>query len=275
MEEQALTFGAQKIEDSIVEIIPVCLTLSTKKTHAFLVRSALGQELYALTIIIATGSSPRKLGIPGEQDYWGKGVHTCPRCDALFYKGHDVAIVGGGDTAVEYAELLASYARHVTIIVRSPAMRAAARVKARLIDYDNITVLYHQRVAAVLGDAGKMVGLALEDVVTGEQSTLPVKGLFLAIGHEPSVNLVRSLVDLELTDHIRLRNRNQATSMEGIFSAGDVNDSDYRQAVVAAAQGAMAALDAVTDLHERGVTEHFIRHLRSMNLLFQGEKLAQ
>lgn len=273
LEEQAITFGAQKIEDSVVEIVPVNLKLSTKQTNAFLVRTTLGHELYALTIIVATGSSPRKLGIPGEQDYWGRGVHTCPRCDALFYKDHDVAIVGGGDTAVEYAELLAAYARHVTILVRSPVMRAAARVKARLIDYDNVTVLYHQRVTAALGDNGKMTGLALEDVVTGEQSTLPVTGLFLAIGHEPAVDLVRSLVELESTDHIHLTQRNQETSMPSLFSAGDVDDAVYRQAVVAAAEGAMAALDAVNDLHERGVTEHFIRHLRSMNLLFDYSKV--
>ena len=267
LEEQALTFGAQIIEDTVIEIVPTELLLFERATKAFLIKTHDGRTFYALAVIIATGSSPRTLNVPGEQDYWGNGVHTCPRCDALFYKGCDVAVVGGGDTAIEYAELLASYARHVTMLVRAPAMRATARLKSRLAGYENISILYYQRIIEIKGNGKKVIGVVMEDSKTGDQSFLPLSALFLAIGHEPTISLVRSLVTLMPSDHIYLAKRTQETSMPGIFSAGDVDDPMYRQAVVAEAEGAKAALDAVSYLHEQGITENMIRRLYSSNRL--------
>lgn len=272
LEQQAITFGAHLVHDSITEIVPTKVSLPMGIQAGFSVTTQSGETLCALAIIVATGASPRTLGVEGEQQYWGRGVHTCPRCDALFYKGKNVIVVGGGDTAIEYAEFLASYARQVTILVRAPLMRAAARLQSRLTDYDNVDVVYHQRVIRIVGENERVTHLAIEDVRTGEQSVLRTDALFLAIGHEPATNLVRSLVELTPTGHIYLAKRNQATSCNGIFSAGDVDDNEYRQAVVAGAEGAMAALDAVKYLHEKGITENCIRRLWSANRLLYPQK---
>jgi thioredoxin reductase len=267
LEEQALTFGAAIVEEVVTEIVPVTADILGEKASIFLVKTASGREVYALAIIIATGASQRRLEVPGEEEFWGNGVHTCPRCDALFYKGQDVAVVGGGDTAVEYAEMLAAYANKVIMLIHSPAMRANPHVESRLRKYGIIEVMYHQQVVKIMGTR-RMQGIELEDMRTGERSFLPIAALFLAIGHEPTTSLVSSLVDLTPTGHILLTKRTQETSYPGMFAAGDAADSRYRQAGVAAGDGIKAALDAVQYLHDQGMTEHVMRNLRSAGMLF-------
>jgi thioredoxin reductase (NADPH) len=198
-------------------------------------------------LIIATGASARYLGIPSEQSFMGKGVSACATCDGFFYKGEDVAVVGGGNTAVEEALYLANIARRVTVIHRRDKFRAEKILQQRLLGKDNVSVRWDNVLDEVLGDATGVTGVRIKHARTGAPEQLPVKGLFIAIGHTPNTAIFEG--QLEMKDgYIATRGGSEgnatATSVPGVFAAGDVQDHVYRQAVTSAGSGCMAALDA-------------------------------
>jgi thioredoxin reductase (NADPH) len=202
-----------------------------------------GDTIETRALIIATGASARYLGIPSEQALKGHGVSGCATCDGAFFKGRDVAVVGGGDTALADALYLARLCKGVTLIHRRDAFRGAKATVDRILATPNISVKWDSVVEEVLDVAAKTVtGVRLRNVKTGELSTLAVEGLFIAIGHTPNTALFKGLLDLDpagylVTDHGR-------TNVPGVFAAGDVQDSRYRQAVAAAGSGCVAALEA-------------------------------
>lgn len=211
------------------------------------------KEVEAQTVIIATGASAKYLGLPSEQRLRGGGVSACAVCDGFFYKGQDVAIVGGGDTAAEEATYLANICSNVTMLVRGDAMRASKAMQHRVNNTPNLEVRYNTQVEEVLGD--KIVeGLKILNSKTGEKETLKITGLFLAIGHTPNTALFKGQLDMDATGYILTQGKTTHTNKPGVFACGDVQDKVYRQAVTAAGTGCMAALDAERYLAEVGVS---------------------
>jgi thioredoxin reductase (NADPH) len=211
-----------------------------------------GKTIYAMTVIIATGASPRKLEIPGETEYWGRGVTTCAVCDAPFYKDKEVVVIGGGDSAVEEAIQLARYAKKITILVRKDKMRAAPSMQQLLKGYPHISVLYNIEPREVKGDGNEVTSVALYNSQTKQSEDYPASGVFLAIGHIPNSRIVKGKVPVDEHGYILLEGRTQQTPLKGLYAAGDVTDHRYRQAGYAAGQGIAAALDALAFLNEIG-----------------------
>jgi thioredoxin reductase (NADPH) len=245
MREQVKRFGVGFLADAVEK---VDLT-----TWPFQIVTEGGQNIHALSLIITTGANPRKLNIPGEDIYWGSGVTSCATCDAPFFKDEQVVVIGGGDSAVEEALQLAKYASHVTVLVRSNKMRAASRMQDRLREYKNVSVRYNLSPQEIIGDGTKVTGIKLCNTTTQEYSVMPINGVFLATGHDPSTKLFVDQIDLTTTNHIILDTRTQETSMPGVFAAGDVADNRYRQAIVSAGDGVKAALDAIHFLEDIGL----------------------
>ncbi|MDR3646613.1 MAG: thioredoxin-disulfide reductase [Candidatus Babeliales bacterium] len=208
----------------------------------------------ALSVIIATGSKPKTLQIPGEQEYWGKGVTTCAVCDAPFYKGKDVVVVGGGDSAIEKAMQLAPHAKLVTMLVRKDSFRASQAMQDRLKQINNIKVLYNQEVKNIYGDKEHVNEIELFDNKTKQLSKMRIDGFFLSIGHDPNTDLFKGKIDLDELGYVELEGRSQKTSVPGVFSAGDVDDHVYMQAVSSAGEGSKAAIDASNFLQSIGFT---------------------
>jgi thioredoxin reductase (NADPH) len=198
-------------------------------------------------LIIATGASARYLGLESEKQFMGKGVSACATCDGFFYKGQDVAVVGGGNTAVEEALYLSNIARHVTVIHRRDKFRAEKILQKKLLDKGNVTVRWNKVLDEVLGDARGVNGIYTKDVNTGDRQKLDVHGLFVAVGHTPNTGIFEGQLDMK-GGYIVTRGGNEgnasATSVPGVFAAGDVQDHVYRQAVTSAGSGCIAALDA-------------------------------
>lgn len=197
------------------------------------------------SIIVATGANAKYLGLPGEERLKGHGVSACATCDGFFFKGLDVAVVGGGDTAMEESLYLSNLCRTVFVVHRRNAFRASRIMQDRLFKTPNVRVIWDSEVVDVLGES-KVEGVRIKNVKTGKTSELKVQGLFLAIGHEPATEFLRGQLELD-RGYVVLRPRDgmsTATSVDGVFAAGDVHDFRYRQAVTAAGFGSMAALDA-------------------------------
>ncbi len=198
-------------------------------------------------LIIATGASARYLGLESEKTFMGKGVSACATCDGFFYKGQDVAVVGGGNTAVEEALYLSNIARHVTVIHRRDKFRAEKILQKRLLEKGNVTVRWNHVLDEVLGDAKGVSGIQVKDVQTGARQKLGVHGLFVAVGHTPNTGIFEGQLDMK-GGYILTRGGSEgnasATSAPGVFAAGDVQDHVYRQAVTSAGSGCIAALDA-------------------------------
>jgi len=245
--DQAEDLGAYFVQDSVMSI--------DFSQYPYRLETEEGLVVYAFSVLITTGATPKTLGIPGEEQYWGMGVTTCAICDAPFYKGKDVVVVGGGDSAVEEAIQLTPHARSITIMVRGNAMRAAARMQEHLKEYPTIAVHYNVAIQEILGNGAHVTGLMVRDNVTGAVTQEPIDGVFLAIGHEPNVWMLEDQVALTKTGHIALMGRTQKTSVPGVFAAGDVADADYRQAGVAAGDGIKAALDADRFLAAQGYSQ--------------------
>ena len=218
----------------------------------FLITTVDGQQIYALSVVIATGGSPRKLKIKGEEEYEGKGITSCAVCDAPFYKGEKVVVVGGGDSAIEEATHLSAFAKEITILVRKDAMRAAASMQARLKGYPNINILYNVEPKEIIGDGTKVTGISLYNSATKTTELFPATGVFLAIGHDPNTQVFKGQLPLDDDGYIAVKGRSQATVIPGVFAAGDVEDKVYRQARVAEGSGVRAALDAERFLREIG-----------------------
>jgi thioredoxin reductase (NADPH) len=197
----------------------------------------------AETVIIATGATAKYLNIPSEQRLRGGGVSACAVCDGFFYKGQDVAIVGGGDTAAEEASYLANICNKVTMLVRKDHMRASKAMQHRVNSLKNIDLRYNTEVDEILGDQ-VVEGLRMVNNKTGEKEEIPITGFFVAIGHKPNTGIFKGQLDMDATGYIITAAKSTKTNKPGVFASGDVQDKEYRQAVTAAGTGCMAALDA-------------------------------
>ena len=212
----------------------------------FIVRCDSGRTLTAEAIILATGAKAKWLGLESENAFKGLGVSACATCDGFFFRGKKVAVIGGGNTAVEEALHLSNLAAHVTVVHRRDSFRAEKILSERLAARHNVSIRWNSVVEAVLGEAPPrgVTGIRLKDVVTGALDDLSVDGVFVAIGHEPASELVRGQVELKVNGYVQTAPGSTATSVEGVFAAGDVADDIFRQAVTAAGLGCMAALEA-------------------------------
>ena len=242
MREQAMRFGADlRMED--VESVSLEGPVKTVVT-------AEGETYQARAVILAMGAAARYLRVPGEQELLGKGVSACATCDGFFFRDQDIAVIGGGDSAMEEATFLTRFARSVTIVHRRDDFRASKIMLHRARSNDKIRFLTNHVVVAVEGD-GIVNGLRVRNTFTGEEYTLAVTGVFVAIGHDPRSQLVRDVVELDADGYVQVRQPSTNTSVEGVFAAGDVVDRSYRQAVTAAGTGCAAAIDAERWLAER------------------------
>ena len=199
--------------------------------------------LLAETLIIATGATAKYLGLPSEDKFRGFGVSACATCDGFFYRGKDVAVVGGGDTACEEASYLAHLCKKVYMIVRRDVLRASKAMQERVLKTDNIEILWECQTREVLGDASGVTGVRLVHK-NGEEFEKPIDGFFLAIGHHPQSDLFKEWIETDENGYIVTEGKTSRTSVEGVFAAGDVQDPQYRQAIAAAGSGCRAALDA-------------------------------
>ncbi|GHU99808.1 thioredoxin reductase [Bacteroidia bacterium] len=200
------------------------------------------KTIEAESVIIATGATAKYLGLESEQHFRGSGVSACATCDGFFYRGQDVAVVGGGDTACEDAAYLASICRKVYMVVRKPHLRASKAMQSKVAATPNIEILFEHVTAEVLGDQNGVNGLMLIDK-DGQRLQIGVTGLFVAVGHTPNTELFRNYLDRDPQGYLRTHPDSTRTNIEGVFAAGDVRDPHFRQAVVAAASGCMAALE--------------------------------
>jgi len=235
MQEQAERFGTKVIYDDVVSVE---LEGDVKR-----VTTGLGDVYEALTVIVSTGSAYRKLGLPDEERLSGHGVSWCATCDGFFFKGKTIAVVGGGDSAMEEATFLTRFAEKVYLVHRRDEFRASKIMQQRALDNPKIQVVWNSEVAGLSGETA-LNGLVLRNTVTSAVTELPVDGLFVAIGNDPRVDLFRGQLELTPEGTIAVDGRSSRTSLPGVFAAGDVIDPHYRQAVTAAASGTVAALDA-------------------------------
>jgi thioredoxin reductase (NADPH) len=238
---QAERFGAELVPD---DVTTVDLTGDVKRVWTGEERYGGRTEHTARAVIVATGSAYRRLGVPGEDELSGHGVSWCATCDGFFFRDQDIAVVGGGDSAVEEATFLSRFARSVTLVHRRDTLRASKIMQTRALNDPKLSVAWNSRPVEVLGTGGKVSGLLLEDTVTAQQRTLPVTGVFVAVGHEPRTELVKGQVGLDEAGYIRVASPATATNLAGVFACGDVVDHVYRQAITAAGTGCSAALDA-------------------------------
>jgi len=238
LQKQAERFGT---EVRIGHINKVELTKKTGGIHKAFVEG--GTEIHAQSIIISTGATAKYLGLPSEQRLRGSGVSACAVCDGFFYKGQEVAIVGGGDTAAEEATYLANICSKVTMLVRKSEMRASKAMQHRVTNSPNINLLYNHEIDEVLGEE-VVEGLKIFNNQTGEKDEIKISGLFIAIGHKPNTDIFKSQLDMDDDGYLITSGKSTRTNLPGVFASGDVQDKEYRQAITAAGTGCMAALDA-------------------------------
>jgi thioredoxin reductase (NADPH) len=243
MRAQAERFGAELVPDDVIE---VDLTGEVKKVVTY------GGTFYAKAVILAMGSGYKKLGLPDEDALSGKGVSWCATCDGFFFREQHIAVVGGGDSAVEEATFLTRFGSKVSLIVRRDELRASKIMQERAFADPKLEIEWNSVVESINGE-DRLESLTLKDTVTGETRELPATGLFIAIGHEPRSELVAGQVDLDAEGYVLTHTGSTATNLRGVFAAGDLVDHTYRQAVTAAGSGCSAALDAERFL---GLLEH-------------------
>ncbi|MFI6049767.1 thioredoxin-disulfide reductase [Streptomyces violascens] len=235
MRGQAERFGAELVPD---DVVAVDLTGEIKT-----VTDTAGTVHHAKAVIVTTGSQHRKLGLANEDKLSGRGVSWCATCDGFFFKDQDIAVVGGGDTAMEEATFLSRFAKSVTIIHRRDSLRASKAMQERAFADEKIKFAWDSEVAEIHGDQ-KLAGLTLRNTKTGATSELPVTGLFIAVGHDPRTELFKGQLDLDDEGYLKVDAPSTRTNLTGVFGAGDVVDHTYRQAITAAGTGCSAALDA-------------------------------
>ncbi|MFM6848002.1 MAG: thioredoxin-disulfide reductase [Terrabacter sp.] len=235
MRAQAVRFGAELVTD---DVTAVDLTGDVKT-----VTDGEGNVHRAKAVILSMGSAYRELGLPREKELSGHGVSWCATCDGFFFRDQDIAVVGGGDSAIEEATFLTKFARTVTIVHRREELRASKIMADRAFANDKIRFAWNSEVAEIHGE-GKLTGVTLRDTVTGETRELPVTGLFVAIGHDPRNELVKGVVDTDDAGYVLVDGRSTRTNLPGVFASGDLVDHTYRQAITAAGSGCAAALDA-------------------------------
>jgi thioredoxin reductase (NADPH) len=235
MREHAKSFDTEFLEESIIKV-----DFSKK---LFLLWTDRKKELTAQSIIIATGASPNRLNIPGEKEYWGKGISTCAVCDAFFFKDKRVIIIGGGDTAMESASFLRKFTKQITIIQILDKLSASFAMQQRIINDPDIKIVYNTTVTKFHGNQEKLTKVSLKNQKTGSIHDMEVDGAFLAIGLTPNTKVFKGHIDLDKHGYINVKDHTK-TSIEGVFAAGDAADFRYRQAITSAGAGCMAALDA-------------------------------
>jgi thioredoxin reductase (NADPH) len=235
MRAQAERFGAELVTDDVVE---ARLEGDIKE-----VVTGNGETYRALSVILAMGSAYRELGLPDEKRLSGRGVSWCATCDGFFFRQQHIAVVGGGDSAIEEATFLTKFAESVTIVHRRDSLRASKIMQDRALSNDKIRFAWNSEVTAIHGE-DKVSSVTLRDTETGAERELDVTGLFVAIGHDPRVELIRGQVDLDAAGYITVEGRTTRTNLPGVFAAGDVVDHEYMQAITAAGSGCAAALDA-------------------------------
>ncbi|GAA1023614.1 thioredoxin reductase [Acrocarpospora pleiomorpha] len=240
LRKQAERFGAELVADDVVEV-DLAATPKVVKTHT--------DTFYAKAVILATGSGYRELGLDNEKRLSGHGVSWCATCDGFFFRDQDIVVVGGGDTAMEEATFLTRFARSVTVVHRRDELRASKIMQDRAFANEKIRFVWDSEVVDVLGDT-KVSGVRLRNLKTGEETELAATGLFIAIGHDPRVELVKGQIDLDEEGYIQVAAPTTHTNLDGVFACGDVVDHRYRQAITAAGTGCAASLDA-----ERWLTE--------------------
>jgi thioredoxin reductase (NADPH) len=246
MEAQAVHVGTRMMWDTILEV-------DIARGSPFRAVGDSGDEYIGDVLVIATGAQAKWLGAPGEEKLSGKGVSACATCDGFFYRGKKVAVIGGGNTAVEEALYLTNHSDDVTLIHRRGELRAEKILQDRLFAHPKISVIWNKRVEAFLGEPlqGGLTGLKLADTVTGEMSEFACEGAFVAIGHSPATELFKGKLPMDDGGYLLVEPGTPKTSVPGVFACGDVMDHVYRQAVTAAGTGCMAALDAERFLAER------------------------
>lgn len=236
LRQQAERFGTAVVNDSITKI-----DLSQRPFHAI---DQHGDEIEAETVIIATGASARWLGLESERRFYGQGVSACATCDGFFYRNKVVAVVGGGDTACEEACYLATLCKKVYLIVRRDVLRASKAMQHKVLNNEKIEVLWNHVTTEITGsDMEGVTGADLRNTKTDETTHIDLAGFFVAIGHQPNTDFLNEQLQLDENGYIVVSNPSSATSVEGVFAAGDVCDPNYRQAVVAAGKGCVAAMD--------------------------------
>ena len=244
LKEQAERFGTKVKIDFISKV-----DFSREKGGIHKLYTQNGDEIKSKTVIISTGASAKYLGLESEQRLIGGGVSACAVCDGFFYKNQDVAIVGGGDTAIEEATYLAKICRNVTMLVRKDHFRASKAMQNRLANFDNINVLFNHEIDEVIGE-NVVEGIKIKNNLNNEVSEIKITGLFIAIGHSPNTDIFKGSVEMDDSGYILTDKISTKTNIPGVFAAGDVQDKDYRQAITAAGTGCMAALDAERYLQE-------------------------
>ncbi len=235
MRERAEHFGAKFIAGD--------LTAVTLTKRPFNFTTSYGKTITSDAVIIATGAAPRRLDCPGEKEYWGRGVTTCAVCDGAFYADQPVVIIGGGDTAMEDASFMARFTNQITIIHHKDMLTASKPMQERILKIPFVKIIYNSTVTEFEGNGTHLTGITVKNVTTGAESKHAAHAAFLAIGQSPQTGLFAGQIDLTPYGHIQVE-RGTHTSIPGVFAAGDVIDSTYRQAIVAAGSGSMAALDA-------------------------------
>lgn len=236
MKRQAERFGAEFLQDDVATV--------EQQDSLFTVTTNQGQTFEAKTVIIATGSSYRKLGIPGEAEFSGRGVSYCATCDGFFFRGKPIVVVGGGDSALTDADFLSRFGSSVTVVHRRDAFRASKILVDRAASNERIALHMNAVVERIDGDDSGVQSVVLRDTVDGSTSTLPANGVFVAIGHTPATEFLDGALELDEHGFIVVDGASTRTNVPGVFAAGDVVDSVYRQAVSAAGMGCRAALDA-------------------------------
>jgi thioredoxin reductase (NADPH) len=201
------------------------------------------ETIEARSVIVATGASPKTLGIPGEKEYSGHGVSYCATCDGFFFRNQEIVVVGGGDTAMEEANFLTRFGSRVTVVHRRNSFRASKIMADRLLANEKVRVLWDSAVTEVKGEGGKVTAVVVKNLNTGKSTAEPCGGFFVAIGHSPNTELVKNVLPMTSEGYLTIEGHSSYTNIEGVFAAGDVHDHVYRQAVTAAGAGCRAAID--------------------------------
>ncbi|KMZ71157.1 Thioredoxin-disulfide reductase [Zostera marina] len=242
---QSIRFGTQILTETVTSV--------DFSSRPFIVTSD-STTVTADSVIVATGAVARRLKFPGSEEFWNRGISACAVCDgaAPIFRNNPIAVVGGGDSAMEEANFLTKYGSKVYIVHRRDAFRASKIMQARVLENPKIEVLWNSQVSQAYGDKGPLAGLKVKNIVTGEVKDVEVNGLFFAIGHEPATKFLNGQLDLDSDGYVVTKPGTTETSVKGVFAAGDVQDKKYRQAITAAGTGCMAALEAEHYLQEIG-----------------------
>lgn len=255
IKEHVIATGAEFINENAISI--------DITQHPFIIKTDEGTTIISNAIIFAMGSTPRKLGCPGESEYWGKGIATCATCDAPLYKNRNVIVVGGGDSAMEYASFLSKFAKSVTIIQSLDTLTASASMQMRVLENPNIDVIYSSMVSEIHGNGNKVTDILITNKHTSKLTTIETDGIFIAIGHSPCTDLLKGQLELDRTGYIVVHDRVKS-SVPGVFAAGDIIEPLYKQAITAAGTGCTAALAAeqylIATKQHRGPCQSFIKN---------------